>query len=549
MAGSVVIRELLTVYGFDVDSTDLDLAEQRLGKVMKIAGAVGAAFTAATAALVANASAVADDALSIQRQADSLNISTDAVQEYRHAFAQFHADSKDIDDAFNTLADRATDAAGGMKSFIDDFGVIGMRVDEMRGKKPDELFALFAEKIAATTDVTKRNTAAVRILGDDLGAKLLPMLIEGADGLERMREEAHRYGVVMSVDQIQAAKKFGTQQQLMLAVLVSLRNQLGLEVIPLLTAAAQVTLDWWMANREWVNAGIHKAFQRIGDAAGVVISVLRFLFDVTNHVAQAFGGWNRVLTATSIILATLGLATLIFGFQQLITWVNGMVVAYLELGAAAQLAHLRMLLIPLAIAALLVLIGLVIEDFDKFFNGQKSAIGEVLKEYPALSEAILGLKDDWNEVKGAFDNFIDQTPGAFSNFKDWLFGQGFELVDWWNDTMAMLDKAWDAFVDYITGNGLLDKISKVIDMVPDVAVGVATNGAVVPGVAAAIEQAQTSPALRSGASSSVSTVTDSSSTTYQIQSSDPKGVRREIEQYERDKTARRVSKAQPSRRR
>jgi len=159
----------------------LDLAKRALG---------GFAAALSVRQLQVFAQASLQAAQTIERQARSLGITAEEFQRISFAFRQFGADSSDISDAFNTLSDRAQDAKDGMQSFIDDFKLVGIEVDDLENKDPGELFRLFADGVASIDDPTRRAAGVVRILGDDVGRRLLPMLMDGSDGLEQLGDQA-----------------------------------------------------------------------------------------------------------------------------------------------------------------------------------------------------------------------------------------------------------------------------------------------------------------------------------------------------------------------
>ncbi|MDT0635103.1 hypothetical protein [Spectribacter hydrogenoxidans] len=165
-------------------------------RVRRVLGALAGA--AAFGALARGAGQVVQNLEEVQRTALSLGESVEEVQELNFVFRQFGLDTNDVSDALNTLADRALDAQGGMASFIDDFALIGITVDDLRGKDPVQLFELFVDRISQIEDVTRRNAAAVRIFGDDLGRRLLPFLVDGADGFDKLRQEARDANAVLS---------------------------------------------------------------------------------------------------------------------------------------------------------------------------------------------------------------------------------------------------------------------------------------------------------------------------------------------------------------
>ena len=135
--------------------------------------------------------------------APALGMTTDELQKWEYVFARFGLELSDTSDAFATLADRTEDALAGTESMIEDFRLVGVTVDQLRGKNPQQLFELFANAVANTSDKNRALTAIVRNLGDDLGRKLAPALMMGKKGLEEMRKEAEDLGIIMDGGNIQ----------------------------------------------------------------------------------------------------------------------------------------------------------------------------------------------------------------------------------------------------------------------------------------------------------------------------------------------------------
>lgn len=145
----------------------------------------------------------------IQNLANATGSSVREIQIASLAMKQLGLDTDDVGDTFNTLADRAKDAKDGMQSYIDDFRLVGIEVDDLKGKRPAELFELFADAIQKTEDPVKRSAAVVRILGDDLGRKLMPALMRGSEGFRQVGREADAAGIIMSAGTVAAAEAAG----------------------------------------------------------------------------------------------------------------------------------------------------------------------------------------------------------------------------------------------------------------------------------------------------------------------------------------------------
>ena len=161
----------------------------------------------------------------INRQARSLGASREVIQELTFTFRQFNLQQDDVSDALGTLSDRAQDAKDGMKSFQEDFQLLNISVQDLKDKSPGELFDLVARKVATIEDPTRRTAAVVRIFGDDLGRKLLPLLQQGAEGLDKYAKRARELGVVISdelvKDSAKAAKDFRALKEVLTAQFAS----------------------------------------------------------------------------------------------------------------------------------------------------------------------------------------------------------------------------------------------------------------------------------------------------------------------------------------
>lgn len=141
--------------------------------------------------------------------ADATDVSAEKLQQLLFAMRQFNSQAN-IDDAVEalaTLSDHASDAVSGTKSYIESFALIGLTVEELRGKNPVQLFKAFAEAIETSESSTRKMTAASRILGDDLAIKLMPLLALGADGFEKLAQQARASGLILSEDLVEGAQE------------------------------------------------------------------------------------------------------------------------------------------------------------------------------------------------------------------------------------------------------------------------------------------------------------------------------------------------------
>lgn len=182
---------------------------------------------------------VAEFAKQVTKLAPALGMTTEELQKWEYVFARAGLEIDDIADAFATLADRTEDALVGTESMIEDFRLIGITVDQLKGKNPVQLFELFADGVQRTTDTNRALTAIVRNLGDDLGRKLAPMLMKGSEGLKEMREEAEKLGIIIESGNLQEMADAMTEMKI---ASMQMRSAWG-DIVKMLSSSLRMLVD------------------------------------------------------------------------------------------------------------------------------------------------------------------------------------------------------------------------------------------------------------------------------------------------------------------
>ena len=426
--GANVIRDLFVRLGVQVDpkaKTDTERFDKGVKKVKKSLEdtakvAVRVASTlltvAASGVTLATGLAVATGrtAEEIERQAAALQLTRAEYQELVAVFDGVDAKSKDVADALGQLTDKAKDAAAGAQGVTDDFALVGLGIDQLRGKRPLELFETFADAVAGAEDRNAALAAVVRLLGDDLGRKLNPLLLQGAAGMRALRQEARDLGAVLTDEQLAAAKAVAVQWRQLTTRARSLRLEIGASLAPSVERLLRGLNDWIRANRQLISQRIERTF-------GAIDAVLTRI----NAAVQLVGGWDVIFVNVAtgagllLLLANLGkVQALLSGLQ--------VVVAFLGPILTAALAPLGLTLGGLvailgsALAAV-VLFGLAIDDLVVFLKGGESLLGRNLDRIEALIPAFGGLREVVSAVAErfavAFRNvrrFVDAIVGGLA---------------------------------------------------------------------------------------------------------------------------------------
>ena len=81
---------------------------------------------------------------------------------------------------------------------------LGIKLSDLQGLSPDQQFKVFADAISKIEDPMLRMNAAMSVFGKAAG-ELLPLLSQGASGIDAMQAEAKRLGFALSDDTAAAA--------------------------------------------------------------------------------------------------------------------------------------------------------------------------------------------------------------------------------------------------------------------------------------------------------------------------------------------------------
>jgi len=363
MADGVVDRLVVAVtYAYDqaAENKVLDGLDDVLGAIAGVA-----------AALVAGTVATAAQVTEQLRLAEALGVTTQAYQETAFALSVYGVDANDAADALTTLADRSKDAQQGTQSFVDDFALVGISVDDLRGKDPVALLDLFAERAGEAGDRSAFAAAAVRTFGDDLGRRLLPLLSRGSDELDRLKLQARQLGAVIDDDTAKAAESLTFQVAELQANVGGLARGFFLDLAPSLDLVTGNLNDWLDANRGVLRADL-------ADAADAIGSAFEALNTPMGRAALAAGGTRA---AFSLLSATIG-----------------------KRGAKG--------------VGLLFLLGLLADDLNTAADGGDSMAGRFAKAFGAegeLQTSLAFFREALTQTGDGFENFIDRVQKSWDS--------------------------------------------------------------------------------------------------------------------------------------
>lgn len=270
--------------------TNSDL--QKFGKSMQKVGAsfaaVGGAITAALGVAVkslANAADVADDT------AKRTGLTVEAVQELGYVAKMTGSNLATVEVALRTMQKGLTDSGTESAAFTSALETLGLSLAELRAMNPQAQFDALSQAIAGVADPSQRAGLAMTVFGR-AGTALLPMLAEGADGIAKLKDEAHKYGYVMSQEVAEAGSNFNDNLDRLKGSLGGLAQQVVAGLLPTLNSLVKCAADVVAGIKEWINnnPNLVSTLAHVAASIGVVLTVFGAL-------VAACGSWIALAPA------------------------------------------------------------------------------------------------------------------------------------------------------------------------------------------------------------------------------------------------------------
>lgn len=412
-------RSIFTKLGFQVDGTGLrrfnesvgrtkksmtvaarqaNAARRSLNQVAFAAKAAAAGFIAGriVKAFTTDYSEAADK---IAKFAKATGISTRTYQGLTTAVQLSGGDVEALNKGFIALSKRAFDVADGNKTMQRAFRQAGVDVKDSSGalKSQDQILFDLADRFKAMEDGTKKTGLAATIFGAKVGLKMVPMLNEGSKGLQEMIKQSDQLGGILGKKALQDAENFNDEMLRAKMVFTGVRNQIAARLLPVLTRGLKRFQEW----------------AREGDNLAVFLERLKL-----------------AALAAAAALGVVVTAKIVGQIQTAVQAIGTLIGAYRAMGAAALLAQAKMMLIPLAIASIV----LAIRELWLFAQGKDSVVNRFVgsaSEANALRSVLLDLgasmRDIWESIRPAVDELRQAFGEAFGSLREAL-GPIFTIV-------------------------------------------------------------------------------------------------------------------------
>ncbi len=366
-----VIDSFLVALGFETDASGVNEFKEHIDNAKKTVTTFVAAAGVAAAAVGALVFSVAHSIDELGDFADLNQVSVASLQELGHA-AQLNGSSmqavKSSVAGLNSVIGQVLSGVGRGAKMFDKFGLSAKNADGSV-KSFDQVL----EEVAQRMEGMDRKQAMAMAAKLGIDASLVPMLQSGAQNIEKLREEARAFGV-SSADDVAAAGAFADAFDRLQFLAKALTNALATGLMPMVTNVIDTFKDWYMANRGIIQ-------QRLKLALDIITTALGYLWTwvsrLTSGVMSAVKWLTQFKAVTWLAVAAVGALVLI----KIGTFWNSLAALVLGASRAMMAFNVSALLVPLAIGAIVVAIGLLIDDFMTWREGGDALIGRFIESW------------------------------------------------------------------------------------------------------------------------------------------------------------------------
>lgn len=265
MAEQSVIRELVTLLGFDIDEKTLALYELRINQARRAlramtiaAGIAGAAITA----LAVKTARMGDTLLNTSRR---LGLGVVALQEWFFAAEKGGITAQAFDMAIQRFGRRAAEAAQGTGEAVRALAELQIQTRDANGnvREMGELLEDAVKALADLENPLRRNRLAFKLF-DSEGVKVVQMLHGGSEALQAARKRLNELGGVMDEQTAQLGKDAVNAWTDFSAAMNGVIFAMGKHLLPTITKLLLIVSKFLSKNQQLVTV---LAFVTIGITA------------------------------------------------------------------------------------------------------------------------------------------------------------------------------------------------------------------------------------------------------------------------------------------
>ena len=431
MSAANIIESFFVSLGFEVNTEKIDEFKKKTEELRESATTLGSLFTGAAAGIGLLVQGVAASMGDIASFAELNDISARSVAALGKIATENDGSLEGMKSTIQSLNKTIGEAAIGIGRGAMTFEKLGLNAKfaDGRVKTVDDLLGEVADKMQGLS--RQEQIAMAEKLGID--PQFVKVLEKGSENLAKLREEAELLNPFTEAD-YQLADQVDKLFLKAKATLGTFTKMLGVSLLPTVKEVLQNYLEWFKASRKATSDVFIRALKL---TAGAVGTVWDWVVRLVHGLKDAYDWLTQFKLVTYLAAAALA----VFASVKTYDFV-------LQLGAAIRMLTLRMatfnataLIIPAIIGAIIIALGLLIDDYVNWKEGNDSVIGGLVEQFPWLLELIQG-------IEKAVGELVDFWVQQFNILKGPLTELGGAL---WNLASILVTLLWPVVRMIFTG--------------------------------------------------------------------------------------------------
>lgn len=374
----MILDSLFVQLGFKLETNDLERFQKKVEEARNTVFVFAAALGAAAGALglfIAHQAEAIDE---LGDFADQEQVAIETIQELGHAAQLSGSSLEAVKSSIQGVNKVLGEAALGVGRGAMTFQKLHLSAKNADGsiKSVDQILEEVSDKVQGLS--RQESIALAEKLGID--RSLVPLLMKGRKEIEALREEARAFGVV-TAENAQAAGDLVDELDRSRFMLGALAKSIAVGFFPQLQRVVKGIREWVFENRQIINSTITRVVDVFTSAISrlwkILVGLVGGISDVVSWIMQF-----RVVTLA------LGAALALLAGYQVTKTIQAIVISVRAATAAMMGLNASVLLIPAAIGAIILALGLLVDDWLAFKAGGDSVIGDLLEEFPQLKTVI-----------------------------------------------------------------------------------------------------------------------------------------------------------------
>lgn len=364
----------------------------------------------------------------VAKTADRLRIGVSTLQEFRFAADRSGISVENFDSSLERFVKRIGEAGQGTGEAGRVLRFLGIELRDSNGAMRDTETLLLEVLVAlgGLTDASTQAAAAAAVFGRE-GLAMVNLAAEGADGIEALRSEARRFGLVTE-ETARKSEDFIDRMTDLKAVVNGLKFAVAGELLPAISSLIREMTQWIAANRAVLAPKVIEFAKNLGRALITLGTISVGILGALQSIADFFGSWVPIIAAVAGVIA----GPFIVAVKGLVVSLGTLLLPVLKAIAAALLANpIGLVVAALAAGALLIITNW--ERVSAFFEELWSDLTTGVRLFLLVNRLL------WQSIKSGIADFINDIVSAVSEF----------------DPVALLRQAVDDVVAFLSGIDLV----------------------------------------------------------------------------------------------